>query len=202
MTAVLGPYGQSLALLTDLYELTMAYGYWKSGMAEREAVFNLYFRKHPFGGDHTVAAGLAPLVDFVRGFRFDDSDLEYLHSLHGDDGEELFELGFLDGLERMEFRCDIDAVPEGTIVFPQEPLVRVRGPLLQCQILETALLNIVNFQSLIATKAARVCQAAQDEPVLEFGLRRAQGIDGGLSASRAAHVGGCAATSRRQAITV
>jgi len=83
MTAVLGPYGQSLALLTDLYELTMAYGYWKSGMAEREAVFNLYFRKHPFGGDHTVAAGLAPLVDFVRGFHFDESDLEYLHSLHG-----------------------------------------------------------------------------------------------------------------------
>ena len=195
MTAVLGPYGQSLALLTDLYELTMAYGYWKSGMAEREAVFNLYFRKHPFGGDHTVAAGLAPLVDFVRGFHFDDSDLEYLHSLHGADGEELFELDFLDALERMEFRCDIDAVPEGTIVFPQEPLVRVRGPLLQCQILETALLNIVNFQSLIATKAARVCKAAQGEPVLEFGLRRAQGIDGGLSASRAAHVGGCAATS-------
>ncbi len=195
MTAVLGPYGQSLALLTDLYELTMAYGYWKSGMAAREAVFNLYFRKHPFGGSRTVAAGLAPLVDYVRGFHFDDSDLEYLHSLHGSDGEELFEADFLHALERMEFRCDIDAVPEGTVVFPQEPLVRVRGPLLQCQILETALLNIVNFQTLIATKAARVCQAAQGEPVLEFGLRRAQGIDGGLSASRAAYVGGCAATS-------
>ncbi len=195
MTAVLGPYGQSLALLTDLYELTMAYGYWKSGMAEREAVFHLYFRKHPFRGGYTVAAGLAPLVDFVRGFRFDDSDLEYLRGLQGADGEELFEIGFLDTLERMEFRCDIDAVAEGTIVFPQEPLVRVRGPLLQCQILETALLNIVNFQTLIATKAARVCQAAAGEPVLEFGLRRAQGIDGGLSASRAAYVGGCAATS-------
>ena len=195
MTAILGPYGQSLALLTDLYELTMAYGYWKSGMAEREAVFNLYFRKHPFQGGFTVAAGLAPLVDFVRGFQFDDSDLEYLRSLHGADGAALFEIGFLDALERMEFRCDIDAVPEGTVVFPQEPLVRVRGPLLQCQILETALLNIVNFQSLIATKAARVCQAAHGEAVLEFGLRRAQGVDGGLSASRAAYVGGCAATS-------
>lgn len=195
MPSALSPYGESLALLTDLYELTMAYGYWKSGMAEREAVFHLYFRKHPFQGGFTVACGLAPAVAYLRGFRFDESDLDYLKGVPGGDGRPLFEQGFLDYLAAMEFRCDVDAIPEGTIVFPQEPLVRVRGPLLQCQILETALLNIVNFQTLIATKAARICSAARGEPVLDFGLRRAQGIDGALSASRAAYVGGCAATS-------
>lgn len=195
MTAILGPYGQSLSLLTDLYELTMAYGYWKSGLAGREAVFHLYFRKHPFNGGFTVAAGLAPATAFIRDLRFDASDLDYLRGLLGSDGKPLFSEEFLDYLGGMQFRCNIDAVPEGTIVFPQEPLVRVRGPLLQCQILETALLNIVNFQTLIATKTARICLAAEGEPVLEFGLRRAQGIDGALSASRAAYAGGCAGTS-------
>jgi len=195
MSSTLSPYGESLALLTDLYELTMAYGYWKSEMAEREAVFHLYFRKHPFQGGFTVASGLGPAVAYLRGFRFEESDLDYLKGIPGGDGKPLLEQGFLDYLAEMEFRCDVDAVAEGTIVFPQEPLVRVRGPLLQCQILETALLNIVNFQTLIATKAARVCAAAQGEPVLDFGMRRAQGIDGAISASRAAYVGGCAATS-------
>ena len=195
MTTTLPPYGQSLSLLTDLYELTMACGYWKSGLAEREAVFHLYFRKHPFDGDHTVACGLAQAVAFLRGFHFDASDLKYLRGLRGADGAALLDSSFLNALAELEFRCDVDAIPEGSIVYPQEPLMRVRGPLLQCQILETALLNIINFQTLIATKASRIVQAAHGEPVLEFGLRRAQGIDGGLSASRAAYVGGCAATS-------
>ncbi|WP_442484720.1 nicotinate phosphoribosyltransferase [Aeoliella sp. SH292] len=185
----------SLALLTDLYQLTMAYGYWKLGRAEREAVFHLFFRKKPFAGGYAVVAGLGPALEFVRDFRFDDSDVEYLATLTGNDRAPLFEAGFLDYLHNLRLNVDIDAMLEGTVAFAQEPLLRVKGPMLQCQILETALLNIVNFQTLIATKAARVCAAAGSDPVLEFGLRRAQGIDGGLTASRAAYLGGCAATS-------
>jgi len=188
-------YGHSLALLTDLYELTMAYGYWKLGMAEREAVFHLSFRKQPFGGGFSVACGLHDAIEYLQRFRFDAADLEYLSTLKGNDGNPLFDGGFLDYLARFEFKCDVDAMPEGTAVFAYEPLVRVTGPILQAQIVETPLLNLINFQTLIATKAARVCLAAGDEPVLEFGLRRAQGIDGGVTASRAACVGGCAATS-------
>lgn len=188
-------YATPLGLLTDLYQLTMAQGYWKLGRAEQGAAFHLYFRKLPFGGGYAVAAGLAGVVDLLRDFRFEGSDLEYLATLAGNDGLALFEPGFLAYLADLEFTCDVDAIPEGTAVFPNEPLVRVRGPILQAQIIETALLNLVNFQTLIATKAARVCQAAGDDPVLEFGLRRAQGIDGALSASRAAYLGGCAATS-------
>src|SRR5690606_33663680 len=189
------PYGQSLALLTDLYELTMAYGYWKSGMAEREAVFHLYFRRAPFGGAFAISCGIGPMTEFLRGFRFAPDDLDYLRTLRASDGDALFGAAFLDYLQVFELHCDIDAAPEGSIVFPQEPLLRVRGPLLQAQILETALLNIVNFQTLVATKAARMAHAAQGDPILEFGLRRAQGVDGGLAASRAAYAGGCAATS-------
>ena len=187
--------GTSLALLTDFYQLTMAYGYWKEGIADREAVFHLYFRKHPFQGGFTLAAGLATAIEWLDGFRFDASDLAYLGGLTGPDGQPYFEPAFLDYLGAMRLTCSIDAVEEGTVVFPNEPLLRVQGPLIQGQLLETALLNIINFQSLVATKAARVCQAAEGEPVLEFGLRRAQGIDGGLAASRAAYVGGVSATS-------
>jgi nicotinate phosphoribosyltransferase len=188
-------YKPSLALLTDLYQLTMAYGYWKSGTWNKEAVFHLHFRRPPFGSGFTVACGLEAAIDFIECFRFGDEDLAYLGTLEGNDGGALFEPAFLDVLRGMEFACDIDAIPEGTVVFPHEPLVRVRGPILQAQLLETSLLNLINFQTLIATKAARVCLAAQGEPVLEFGLRRAQGIDGGLSAARAAYAGGCAGTS-------
>jgi nicotinate phosphoribosyltransferase len=127
--------------------------------------------------------------------RFDAADLEYLAGLRGNDEQSLFEPAFLDYLGQMKFVCDVEAIPEGTIVFPHEPLLRVKGPLLQAQLLETALLNIINFQTLIATKAARVVLAARGEPVVEFGLRRAQGIDGALAASRAAYLGGCSATS-------
>ena len=188
-------YRESLSLATDLYQLTMAYGYWKAKVDSKEAVFNLFFRKNPFQGGFSVACGLSYLLDYLKEYRFDDQDIAYLATLEGNDGEPLFEPGFLDYLLRMEFTCDIDAVPEGTVVFPHEPLVRVRGPIIQCQIIETPLLNILNFQTLIATKAARVCLATRGEPVLEFGLRRAQGMDGALAASWAAHIGGCAATS-------
>lgn len=185
----------SLALLTDLYQLTMAYGYWKLGRSEQEAVFHLFFRKTPFAGGYAVAAGLGPAIDFLKAFRFDESDVDYLSTLTGNDDQPLFEDGFLEYLKELRLTCDVDAMLEGTVAFAQQPLVRLKGPILQCQLLETALLNIINFQTLIATKAARINQATGGEPVLEFGLRRAQGIDGGLSASRAAYIGGCAATS-------
>ncbi len=188
-------YQSSLALLTDFYQLTMAYGYWKAGKAEQESVFNLFFRKHPFQGGFTVAAGLEYVIDFCKDFRFEKEDLAYLRDMKAKDGTPLFEPEFLDYLGKMKFSCDIDAVEEGTVVFPNSPLIRVKGPLIQCQLLETPLLNIINFQTLIATKAARINLAAQGEPVLEFGLRRAQGIDGALAASRAAYIGGCTSTS-------
>lgn len=188
-------YQSSLVLLTDFYQLTMAYAYWKSGKGDQEAVFNLFFRKHPFQGGFTVAAGLDYVIDFCRNFKFEKADLEYLGDMKNKDGSPVFESAFLEYLQKLEFTCDIDAVEEGTVVFPNAPLVRVRGPLIQCQLLETPLLNIINFQTLIATKAARINIAAQGEPVLEFGLRRAQGIDGALAASRAAYIGGCTSTS-------
>ena len=173
----------------------MAYGYWKTGRAEREAVFHLFFRKNPFQGGYTIAAGLQSVADLLEDFRFETDDIEYLSTLTGNDGKALFAPDFLDYLSELEFSCDVDAVPEGTVVFPHEPMVRVKGPILQCQILETPLLNLINFQSLIATKASRITTATGGESVLEFGLRRAQGIDGALAASRAAYIGGCDATS-------
>jgi nicotinate phosphoribosyltransferase len=188
-------YRPSLALLTDLYELTMAYGYWRSGVGDQEAVFHLTFRHHPFAGGFSVACGLALAAEYLQELHFSPEDLAYLAGLQGNDGRPLFPGEFLDALGALRFACDVDAVPEGTVVFPQEPLVRVRGPLIQAQLVESALLNVVNFQTLIATKAARVCLAAAGQPVIEFGLRRAQGIDGALAASRAAYVGGCEGTS-------
>lgn len=188
-------YQTSLSLLTDLYQLTMAYGYWKAGRSERESVFHLFFRRHPFKGGFTIACGLEYVIDYLDNFRFSEEDVAYLGSIQGNDGKPMFEQGFLDYLANLKFTCDIEAVPEGTVVFPQEPLIRVRGPIAQCQLLETPLLNIVNYQTLVATKAARMNLATEGETVLEFGLRRAQGIDGGLAASRAAYIGGCGATS-------
>ena len=195
MAGAQAPLGRSLALLTDLYQLTMAYGYWKLGRDRLDAVFHLSFRTHPFSGGYTVACGLQDVIQFLSDLRFADDDLDYLSSLKGDDDLPLFEPPFIEHLKSFRFACDVDGVPEGTIVFPHEPLLRVKGPILHGQIVETPLLNMINFQTLIATKAARVCHAAGGEPVLEFGLRRAQGIDGAIAASRAAFVGGCAATS-------
>lgn len=188
-------YGSSLALLTDLYELTMAYAFWKLDEPPPEAAFHLSFRKSPFGGGYAIACGLSGVMEYLERFRFDDLDLEYLATLRGNDSGPLFEEGFLDHLRDMRLECDVDGIPEGTVVFPHEPLLRVTGPIVQCQLLETALLNLTNFETLIATKAARICQAARGESVVEFGLRRAQGIDGGVAASRAAYVGGCVGTS-------
>ncbi len=185
----------SPALLTDLYQLTMAYGYWKEGMREKEAVFHLTFRHQPFGSGYTIACGLEDAIEYIQNFRFYPDDLEYLASLRDANDAPIFEPAFLDYLSGLTIACDVDAVPEGTVVFPHEPLLRINGPLLQCQLVETTLLNIINFQTLIATKSARICLAAQGAPVLEFGLRRAHGPDGGLAASRAAYIGGCAATS-------
>ena len=182
------------ALLTDLYQLSMAQGYWKTGLSEDQACFHMYFRDNPFSGGYSIACGMAQLADLVDGFRFSGEDCEYLAGLKAPGGGALFEPEFLEWLADLRLSVDIDAVHEGTVVFPNEPLVRVTGPIMQCQLLETALLNCVNFETLIATKAARVCLAAES-PVAEFGLRRAQGYAGGVWASRAAVVGGCASTS-------
>jgi len=180
---------ECLELLTDLYQLTMAYGYWKSGKSEQESSFSLFFRRNPFCGNYAICSGLEFAKEYISDFSFCNDSLDYLKSIG------LFSNEFLLYLADLKLSLDIDAIPEGTFVFPNEPLMRVKGPLLQCQLVETPLLNVINFNTLIATKASRICCAANYLPVLELGLRRAQGIDGGLSASRAAYIGGCAATS-------
>lgn len=186
---------QSLGLFTDLYQITMAYGYWKEGMQDHEATFHLTFRDAPFGGTFAVACGLHAVIEYLQQLAFSRDDLVYLSRLSGNEGSPLFEPAFLDYLFNLEFTCTLHAAPEGTLVFAHEPLIRVQGPIIQCQLIESALLNFVGYQSLIATKAARICLAAKGEPVLEFGMRRAHGWDGALTASRAAYIGGCAATS-------
>jgi nicotinate phosphoribosyltransferase len=186
---------ESLSLLTDLYQLSMAYGYWKTGRANLRSIFHLSYRSNPFHGGYAVCAGLQLAMDYVTYFRFDIDDVAYLAELRGNDQKPLFENDFLRYLSELQLNVEIDAIAEGTFVFAHEPLMRVSGPILHCQLLETALLNILNFQTLIATKANRVVRAAGGDTVLEFGLRRAQGIDGGIAASRASYVGGCHATS-------
>jgi len=194
--AVPGDKMEGLSLLTDLYQLTMAQGYWKSGRANTQAVFHVFYRTQPFNGGYSICSGLEPALQWLHALRFTKSDIDYLATLNGNDGKPLFDRAFLDYLISMgPLSLDIDAVPEGTVVFPFEPLVRVKGPILQAQLVETALLCMINFGTLVATKAARICASCQGEPVLEFGFRRAQGLDGALTASRAAYIGGCAATS-------
>lgn len=183
-----------VSLLTDLYQLTMAQGYWECGKESDQACFHMYYRENPFKGGFALACGMAQLAEMIDTFRFSDEDIAYLSSLEAPGGGSLFKEEFLTYLGELTLDLDVDAVYEGTVVFPNEPLVRVMGPIMHCQLLETALLNCVNFQTLIATKAARVCSVA-DAPVMEFGLRRAQGAGGGLWASRAAIVGGCSSTS-------
>ena len=186
-------------LFTDFYQLTMAYGYWKLNRCEQQAVFHLVFRNAPCQGNYAVACGLEAVVAFLKQWRFMPDDITYLASLRYESGEVIFPEDFLNYLASLRFSCDLSAIPEGTIVFPHEPLLRIQGPLLQCQLLESALLNIINFQTLIATKASRICMAAHGDPVIEFGMRRAQGPDGALSASRAAYIGGCVAVSNTMA---
>jgi nicotinate phosphoribosyltransferase len=179
----------SQALLTDLYQLTMLAGYLEEGMAEAPAVFDLFFRRNPFNGGYAVFAGMEPALDYLEQLRFSDDDLAYLRGL------KIFRPAFLDFLADFRFRGTVSAPPEGTVVFANEPLLTVSGSLAEAQFVETALLNIINFQTLVATKAARIVHSAAGGTVLEFGLRRAQGPDGGLSASRAAYVGGVRSTS-------
>ena len=184
-----------VSMNTDLYELTMAQGLWESGKLEEEGCFTAFFREAPFGSSFAVMCGTAELGEFVENFRFTDEDVEYLGSIEAPGGGALFKTGFLEFLRAFRPHVDIDAVPEGELVFAREPMVRVSGPMLDCQLLETALLNIIGFQTLVATKTARVVQAAQGRPVAEFGLRRAQGPDGGVAVARASYVAGCASTS-------
>lgn len=188
-------YRPGFGMLTDLYQLTMAAGYYDQRIHERKAIFHLFYRKAPFGGDYALAAGLALAVDIVKGLKFSADDVQYLGRLKGANGGPFFKEPFLNYLQRMKFTGTIHAVPEGEIVLPHEPLLRIEANLIEAQLLETALLTVMNFSTLIATKAARIKEAAGEDTVLEFGLRRAQGIDGGLTASRSAYIGGCDATS-------
>ena len=183
------------ALLTDFYELTMMAGYFNQDKAEDTATFDLYFRRNPYGGGYAVAAGMEDAVRTVLEMRFSGDDLRYLRSLRSPRGKQTFTDAFLDYLPHWRFCGEISAVPEGTVIFSHEPFVRVRGRIIECQLIESALLCHINFQTLIATKAARIREAARHAPVLEFGLRRAQGPDGALSAARAAMIGGADATS-------
>lgn len=176
-------------LLTDLYELTMLAGYLEAGMTEKPAVFDLFFRTNPFEGGYAVFAGLGPAVDYLEGLRFSAEELGYLQGL------SLFQPRFIEFLREFRFRGRVTAPAEGTLVFANEPLLTVEGTLAEAQFVETALLTIINFQTLVATKAARLCHAAEDAEVIEFGLRRAQGPNGGLSAARAACIGGAHGTS-------
>ncbi len=185
----------SLGCLTDLYQLTMAQGYWKAGRSRWQAVYHLTFRSCPFGGGFAIASGLETAAEWLADLHFSADEIDYLAGLNSPGGAPMFDPDFLRVLAALRLSLDVDAVREGALVFPHEPLIRVTGPLLQAQLVETGLLCLVNFETLIASKAARVRLAAGDDAVLEFGLRRAQGWDGGLAASRAAIVGGCNATS-------
>lgn len=196
MNSMTSLYRQNLSLLTDFYQLTMVYAAWKNGQAAKKiGVFDLYFRNNPFKSGFAVGCGLSSVVDFVESFKITPDDCKYLASLNSSDGKPMFEADFLKFLEAIRLEIDIDAIEEGRIVFANEPMLRVTGPIWQCQLLETPFLNMMNFETLIATKAARVKEAAGSAQVLEFGLRRAQGIDGGLAAARAAYIGGVDATS-------
>ena len=184
-----------VSLNTDLYELTMAQGFWESGLMDAEACFTVFFRDAPFNGGYAVACGTGQIADLVENFRYTEEDIAYLASIQAPGGGALFKPGFLEWLSRFSMDVDVWAVPEGQVVFPREPIVRVQGPMAACQLIETALLNLVNFQTLVATKTARVVQAAEGHAVSDFGLRRAQGPDGGLAVARASYVGGASSTS-------
>lgn len=177
-----------MTLLTDLYELTMMQGYFKDHTNER-VVFDVFYRRNPSGSAYAVTAGLAQVIEYIKELRFEAEDIDYLASLG------LFEADFLEYLRNFKFTGDIYAIPEGTVVFPKEPLLKVVAPIMEAQLVETAILTIINHQSLIATKAARVVNAARGDGIMEFGLRRAQGPDAGTYGARAAMIGGCIGTS-------
>lgn len=180
---------KNLTLLTDLYQLTMINGYFENNVHNDVVVFDMFFRKNACKGGYTIVCGIEQLVEYIENLKFSESDLDYLKTLN------LFSDKFLDFLRDFKFTGDIYTVEEGTVMFPNEPIIRIKAPLYQAQLIETALLTIINFQSLIATKASRVCFAAKGDPVFEFGLRRAQGPDAGTYGARAAIIGGCTATA-------
>ena len=180
---------RNLTLLTDLYQLTMMQGYFENDVNNHEVVFDLFYRTNPSKNGYAICAGLAQTIEYIENLSFREEDISYLERLN------LFKKDFLDYLKGFKFTGDIDAIEEGTVVFPGEVLLRVKAPIFEAQFVETALLNLVNHQSLIATKAARVVKAAEGDPVLEFGLRRAQGPDAGVYGARASIIGGCSATS-------
>ncbi|OHW61576.1 nicotinate phosphoribosyltransferase pncB2 [Andreesenia angusta] len=180
---------RNLSMLTDFYELTMGNGYLKSGMADTVAYFDMFFRKIPDAGGFVINAGLEQLVEYFQNLCFEDEDIEFLRS------KGIFSEEFLDYLKNFKFSCDVWAIPEGTPVFPHEPLLTIRGPIIQCQLVETMVLLTINHQSLIATKSNRVVRAANGRGVMEFGSRRAQGYDGALLGARAAYIGGCIGTA-------
>jgi len=181
---------QNLTMLTDFYELTMANGYFQSGnVGEAIAYFDMFYRKVPDGGGYAIMAGLEPVIDYLKGLKFTDEDIEYLRS------KDLFCEEFLEYLRNFKFSCDVWAVPEGTPIFPHEPILTVRGPVMQAQFVETMILLLINHQSLIATKASRIVRAAKGRPVLEFGTRRAHSTAAAVYGARAAYIGGCAGTA-------
>ena len=188
-------YKPTLGLLTDLYQITMAYGYWKSERHTVETTFQLFFRKAPFDNGFAICSGIDTALELIDRFKFSDEDIAYLQKQTGNDDKPLFEADFLTYLQNLDMAVDVDAVSEGEAVLAHEPILRITGPIIPCQLLESALLTCINFQTLIATKAHRVCKAAMGDSVLEFGLRRAQGFDGAISAARAAYIGGVHATS-------
>lgn len=179
----------NLTLLADFYELTMANGYWEHGIAEQIAYYDLFFRKVPDQGGFAIMAGLAQAIEYMKNLKFTEDDIAFLRS------KNCFNDAFLEYLRNFEFVCDVWAVPEGTPIFPNEPILTVRGPAIQAQFVETMLLLTINHQSLIATKANRIVRAANGRAVLEFGSRRAQGADGAIMGARAAYIGGCAGTA-------
>ena len=180
---------QNLTLLTDLYELTMMQGYFRNMDRNETVIFDAFYRSNPNGGGYAISAGLEQLINYIKELHFDPQDIEYLASLN------LFDQDFLDYLANFRFSGSIYAIPEGTVIFPREPIVKVIAPIMEAQLVETAILNIINHQSLIATKASRVCWAARGDGIMEFGLRRAQGPDAGTYGARAAVIGGCIGTS-------
>lgn len=181
--------GRNLTLLTDLYELTMMQGYFKCKEKNVEVIFDAFYRANPDGNGYAISCGLEQVIELIEDFHFNEEDIEYLDSLG------IFDKDFLDYLRDFKFTGDIYAIPEGNVMFPREPVVKIKAPIMQAQLLETALLNIINHQSLIATKAARVVHAAEGDGVMEFGLRRAQGPDAGTYGARAAVIAGCVGTS-------
>lgn len=180
---------QNLTLMTDLYELTMMQGYFKNNDHNQTVIFDAFFRNNPMDGGYAISAGLEQVIDYIKNLRFEKEDISYLGSLG------IFEQDFLEYLKEFRFTGNIYAIPEGSIMFPKEPMIKVIAPIMQAQLVETAILNIINHQSLIATKASRVCFAARGDGIMEFGLRRAQGPDAGTYGARAAMIGGCKATS-------